>query len=347
MLVLFTIIVIAGSSLGDDPCTEGFQTQKGNFWYVCQSGKQVPIACNSADGDRIDAGSSYQSDKFVFQCDVTGQDIKLHPVACISQGQRVEIGSSFTTDQTQFFKCSKKPDGTLVIETAGCVGSDGNPLKDGDTVVRGNTVYTCTSGNSGVTLIPKLCIFEGKQYPIDGVIESFGVWYKCEKSPQGGDLTVNLKGCLDNKTRYEIDKKWNDGYFVFQCQSQAGSALRVGVGCVERYPNGTVTEYKPGDKWLTAQNGNASNRYLIACKKDGLSIHRQGIACYYDIPDGKGYLGPGCMKKVGILTIQCAAPTSNIANVRIRITENATAADEKRFQDLGQKYCDNINPFSN
>jgi hypothetical protein len=340
--IIVAIIIVAGIAYGDDPCSEGFQTKKGDFWYVCQKGKQMPIACTNSDGDRIDVGSSYQSEKFVFQCSSTGSDIKLTPVACISQGRRVEVGDSFTTDQTQFFKCSKQSDGTLSLDSAGCVGSDGKSLKDGDTVIRGNTAFTCSSSKKGVTLVPKACVFESKQYPVDTVIESFGVWYKCEKS--SADLVVNLKGCIDNKTRYEIGKKWNDGYFVFECQKQAGSCLRVGVGCVERYPNGTVTEYKPGDKWLTAQSGDASNRYLITCKKEGLTIKRQGIACFYQTKDGSGYLSGGCMKKVGSILIQCAAPTAEIANVRIRITENPTAADDKRLADAGMKYCDNIKP---
>lgn len=317
--------------------------KKDDFWYVCEKGKQKPIACINSDGDRIDAGSSYQSDKYVFQCESSGSDIKLNPVACISQGRRVEIGDSFTNDQTQFFKCVKKDDGKLSIESAGCVGSDGKSLKDGESVTRGNTVYTCSSSKSGVTLVPKSCLFEGKEYAVDKVIESFGVWYKCEKSSQG-DLAVNLKGCMENKTTYEVGKKWNDGYFVFQCQKQAGSALRVGVGCVEKSPNGTIVEFKPGDKWLT-NSGNVSNRYLITCKKDGpLTIKRQGIACFYNITDGTGYLSGGCMKKVGFQIIQCAPPTQNIANVRIRITENPTPADETRLLSSGMKYCDNINP---
>jgi len=51
--------------------------------------------------------------------------------------------------------------------------------------------------------------------------------------------------------RYEIGKRFKDFWFEYECQAMGGTALRAGVGCVENYPNGTVSTYKPGDKWVS------------------------------------------------------------------------------------------------
>lgn len=181
------------------------------------------------------------------------------------------------------------------------------------------------------------CIFESRQYRVGQDIETSALWYRCEADPLNNGLGIKLKGCIRNGIKYEKGQRFQEGYFTFECRHQGNTIYPIGVACVERYPNGTVTEYAPGSRWLVGMADN--NRYLIECRLEGLTIKRQAVSCFYNTTDGTGYLNGGCMRKVGPQIIQCMPSTQATPNVRIRITERPTQADEQRLFELGLRFC--------
>jgi len=167
-------------------------------------------------------------------------------------------------------------------------------------------------------------------------MELSGAWYKCTKDSVGSPTSI-LFGCVVNGTKYKLNDTWKDEFFGFRCDKMGGFVMSNAYACVERYPNGTVSEYAPGRKWLVGSGD--YNRYVISCSKQGMQLRRRGIACFFNVPEGKGVLDAGCMKQVGQIRIQCAPPGAT-PNVRIRITDTPTAADEQRFQTQGLQLCE-------
>lgn len=313
---------------------EGFEQKKDNMWQLCSGGKWKPVACISKTDDRVDEGSSFQDTDYIYTCSKSPENadaLRLVGVACFNNGVLVEPDQIFYKNNAELWRCAKVG-ADLKAQPAGCIDKDGQPMQDGARTVRDNVAFTCQNSQ----LTPTACVFGNDEYRpgSDAVVST--IFYRCEKDSKG-QLALKLKGCIENSTKFEIGQRFKDFWFLYECQNLGGTALRVGVGCVERYPNGTVAEYKPDDKWFVGSGD--YNRYQITCKREGLTIRRKGIACYFKTRDGEGLLSGGCMRKVGFQVIQCTAPTPATPNVRIRITENPTDADWTRLRGTGLKEC--------
>lgn len=336
-MFVFIVFLCFISSIACQQCSEGMERKQGNFWYLCRNGREVPIACVASDGSRIELGSTYRSETFVIQCSQpTPGTIQVEPVACVNQGFSVVPGAIFSNDQTFYYRCARK-ENMLHIELAGCVGATGELVENGGVVRRGTFVYRCVKTSTGISLEPEGCLFEGRQYNIGQDIDSQAVWYRCEAEPQRNSLGIKVKGCVYNGRKIATDQKFEEGYFMMQCRHQGNTIYPAYVSCVEKYPNGTVTEYPPGSRWLVGMVDH--NRYLIECRLEGMIIKRQAIQCYYNTNEGNGYLNGGCMRRVGQQIIQCMPSTPQTPNVRIRITERPTPADEQRLSGLGLHFC--------
>jgi hypothetical protein len=185
-------------------------------------------------------------------------------------------------------------------------------------------------------LHPIGCSFNGKDYKLEQDMELSGAWYKCTKDATGRP-TSQLVGCVVNGTKYKLNDTWRDEFFSFRCEKMGGFVTSTAYACMEKYPNGTTIEYAPGRKWMVGSG--QVNRYIISCSKQGIQLRRRSVACYYMTDGGRGVLDGGCMKNVGGILIQCAPPGAT-PNVRIRITENPTAADETRIKAAGVQYCE-------
>lgn len=338
--------------------------QNGLYWCG-GDGRKQPLACLAPDGSRIDTGATYWTDAAILECRLTGDTLQLASVACLKNGRRVEIDGSIN-DGRFFYKCTRQQGGsTLALQPTGCVGSDGSEVPPGTQVNQGSFLFTCSmdgaakpvkpppaqpgppattpapqkGGSSGgqPQLTAAGCSFNGRQYKLGDDMELSGAWYQCSKDASSGAPTSTLVGCVVNGTKYKMGQTWRDEFFAFRCEKIGGFVMSNAYACVERYPNGTTTEYAPGRKWIVGSG--SFNRYVISCTKQGIQLRRRGIACYYMTNEGQGVLDAACMKKVGGVLIQCWQPGPT-PNVRIRITENPTSADDQRLAAAGLHYCE-------
>lgn len=150
-LIFYCLIAIV---IGEQ-CNEGAQTRQGNFYYACQNGRDIPIACVASDGNRIELGSSYQSDSFVIQCSQPNPgSIQVLPVACVNQGHVIVPGAIFSNDQTFYYRC-KRTGNSLNIELAGCVGGDGELIENQGIVKRGSFVFRCIVTSTRIQMEPE------------------------------------------------------------------------------------------------------------------------------------------------------------------------------------------------
>jgi len=336
-------------------------TDQGALYWCGGDGRKMPLACLAPDGSRVDIGSSYWTDSAILECRQPAPDtLKLTQAACLKNSRRVDEGKTYN-DGSYFYKCTRSADGAVRLQPTGCVGADGKEVASGSQVNQGSFVFTCnvntgpgptvrptpaqpgppaapspSQGSSQPRLDAVGCSFNGKQYKLGDDMELSGAWYKCTKDTSGA-ITSQLVGCVVNGTKYKLGDTWRDDFFGFRCEKLGGFVASNTYACVERYPNGTVTEYAPGRKWMVGSG--SFNRYIISCAKQGIQLRRRSVACYYNTTEGQGVLDAGCMKKVGGIMIQCAPPGVT-PNVRIRITENPTQADEERLKTQGLQFCE-------
>uniref|UniRef100_A0A915HH61 Abnormal cell migration protein 18-like fibronectin type I domain-containing protein n=1 Tax=Romanomermis culicivorax TaxID=13658 RepID=A0A915HH61_ROMCU len=174
---------------------EGFQSQKGNFWYTCTNKQMVPVACISSQGDRIDEGTKYQDAQTEYQCKRDGGGVlALTSVSCISNGQPIPIDQTFTDDSGHQLKCVKDSSGLLKLTMIGCIGDDGQPQPTGGTVTRDGVVYDCRTN--------------GKEYaPGEEIVQS-SVWFKCEKSKSGDLAPIKRASGCQEKMNDRIKEPW-------------------------------------------------------------------------------------------------------------------------------------------
>uniref|UniRef100_A0A915J2R9 Abnormal cell migration protein 18-like fibronectin type I domain-containing protein n=1 Tax=Romanomermis culicivorax TaxID=13658 RepID=A0A915J2R9_ROMCU len=310
------------SKISGEQCYEGAQTRQGSFWYVCRQGREVPISCVAPDGrTQFAIGQTFKTPNFLLQCSQpTPNGIQMAPVACITPaGQIVYPGNMFTPDQTFYFRCIQS-ENSLQTQLAGCVGPSQELVPDGGLLRRGQFLYKCQFTHNGIKLEAFACIFDNRQYYPDQDILTPAVWYRCETDGNGG-IAIKLKGCIKQGQRQEVGKRFNDGVFAYICKLEDSRIYPQPVGCVERFYNGTMAEYDLGQKWLSEVTSFDYNRYVFECQKDGSWLRKNAVQCYYNTPEGAGYLRGGCMRKVGQRLVQCHGPTQQSPNVRMRIQE--------------------------
>lgn len=334
-LISFTAPIWAD---GNGQCYEGVQNRRGNFWYVCRQGREVPVSCIGPDGrTQFGIGQTYRSEHFVLQCtQPEPNSIQLEPIACVSSnGHVISPGNLFTADQVFYFKCVRE-ENSLHTKLAGCVGKLGELIPSGGLVRRGQFLFKCVITGTGIKLEAHACTYDDHQYSPGQDILTPAVWYRCEIEPNGG-ISIKLKGCVKQGRQHAVAERFNDGNFIFQCTLEDNRIYPKPVGCMERFRNGTLAEYDPGQKWLSELAD--YNRYLIECQRQGAWLKRVAVQCHYSTPDGYGYLEGGCFRKVGRKLIQCLSNAQQSPNVKIKIQEPWDQASEQRLYSSGLRSC--------
>lgn len=302
-------------------------------------GKYVPVACITSNGARVDIEQSYIQKDLLVKCTQTSpSSISWQTIGCFSNGVILKPGET-SHDDRFWYLCSQQGE-VLQVQMPGCLGAN-NAVVNADSIVqRGSFAYKCTNGADGkLSLTPVGCMWEGKQYALDEVIEtSEGFWYKCV-SAGADDIHIQMMGCLVDGKKVNAGEQFTSGGFKTTCTVKPilndadVSKMKSGMSCVEMGPSGAI-DHPVGSTW---QAGNSPVKFVIQCTQESLTIKKSIVKCFYDGPGGQGEVDNGCYKKFGDTILQCVI--KNFKNVNAQIINKASDATEQQLQAQGFKTC--------
>jgi len=323
--ILFTLI----ASVYGQQCTEGQETRRGNAYYVCRSGFQVPVACSTVDGIRVELNANYQTSTFLFTCQQQNpQTYNLIPTACIRHGQVVNLGST-AADQNFWHTCMREGE-NILMKISGCVGEHGDRVGPNGIVVRSSFLFRCSFQGNNVALEPYGCIVDGSHYPAGPAIISQNFWYQCNVLPGGGGMELKLSGCVENGQKLGNGSTVVKGSFIFRCDISANQARFAAVGCLDD----SGSHHMIGDQF---REGSGPVVYVFECKREQNKIFKQIRQCYYQGADGQGPVDPNCFVRFGNTLVKCVQRDGG----RISAELNYNANDEtvRQATNAGFRRC--------
>jgi len=278
-------------------CTEGSEMRRNNMFYVCRSGFQVPVACSTIDGIKVEPQSNYRTSTFLFACQQpTSQSYSLIPIACIRNGQVVNIGAT-VAEENFWYTCTREGD-QVVLKISGCVGEGGSRVGPNGIVTKSSFLFRCTFNANNVALEPYGCVLDGSHYPAgqDIIANSQAFWYQCNILPGGGGLELKLSGCVENGQKMVNGSTVVRGSFVFRCDIMANQARLAAVGCLDEHGGHRMI----GDTW---REGTGTVLHVMECKRENNRIAKQQKQCYY-APASIAIDG-NCVRRFGTSMLKC------------------------------------------
>jgi len=302
------------------------------MFYVCRSGFQVPVACSTIDGVRVEPNANYQTSTFLFQCQQPHSQVyQLIASACIRNGQIIQIGST-AADDNFWYTCTRGGE-QIQLKISGCVGEQGSRVGPGGIITRTDFLFRCAFNGNSVALEPYGCVVDGSHYPAGQDIIAQNFWYQCHILPSGNGLERKLAGCMENGQKLVNGSTVVKNGFFFQCDISGDRARFAAVGCLDDKGG----HHLIGESWRDEQGHGIY--YVTECKREETKIFKQVKQCYYQGgTNGEGVLEPNCVKKFGNVLVKCIQREAG-GRISAEVHQNVRDEDVRNAINAGFRQC--------
>lgn len=335
----FAIVARVSAAPTEQTCAggykEGEKVEKGSAWFECRNGQLTPKGCVSSNGDRLKLQDIYDLGFVRAQCLLAdGGNPNLVNKSCVQENREYQPEERW--DDGKYVYTCKKEGAVLRMQATGCI-REGKKVNVGERLVIGEVVYECKSagGASFPAIAPWGCpTKDGKQVAAGQEFDEAPYWYSCQL--KDGIVSLELMGCVSEKTRFKNGDRFFKDDLVFECQAKENGGNMKVVGCMQKDPKSDrKIERLVGCVWSV---GEAPFQVTMTCQpnQDTKTAEQIALHCDYKMPGSTVYsIGIGCYRIYEDVAVGCVKdPSGKVNAVSIPMSNGAVQS-----VPAGLKFC--------